>query len=204
MIHCIEGSVTPLDERVLADLRSPRRHRPAILFDEDYLSALPFIHGGTPVNPYFTDSKGITRRIGWFVTMYDQQTELPGPVQEDHMYGDGDTRIIDRSLPHLLNGEMSIYSEGGSGIRFYPFAALYEDPCKDGSAPHTLAWYFGCGNDSLCFDISATPHAVVYCNFDSAAALNDWEYDSKPYDYRHLVPVAPSFRHFARMLRPQP
>ena len=204
MIPCIEGTVTRVDERVLGQLRSERSYRSAISFDRDYLLALPSIHGGTPIAPYFTDSTGATRRVGWFVSMYDEQTELPGPVQEDHMYHDSDTRVVDRSLPYLLKGEMSIYAAGENESRFYPFAALCEDSAEDSSAPFSLAWHFGCGNDSLCFDTSTTPSAVVYCNFHNAvAALNDWEYNGKPYDYGHLVPVAPSFKHFAHMLRPQ-
>lgn len=168
MIQCVDGSVLPLDERALGKLLDDDFWR-SLRFDQDYLAALPAIHGGTPVKSYFTDANGTVRRVGWFVSMYDEESELPGPAQEDHMYHDDDTRIVDRSLPYLLGGESSIYwllEEGP--IWFYPFAALYEDAHDEGSAPVTLAWHFGDGSDSLCFDTSTEPFSIVYCNFRRA------------------------------------
>ncbi len=171
-------------------------------FDPEYVTALPHLHGAIPVRQYFRDSAGALRRVGWFVTMYDLDSDLPGAVQQDHMYHDSDTRIIDRSLIYLLDGESSIYRPlEDSPIRFYPFAALHGNPL-DESGPITLCWHFGYGDDCVCFDTSTDPISVVVCEFDNAMAAFV-EYDSdldNKYDYNFLIPVAPSFADFAQML----
>lgn len=175
-------------------------------FDPDYLAALPTLHGAKPVRQYFVDGKGNLRRIGWFVTIYDLNSDMPEPIQEDHMYHDCDTRFIDRSLIYLLDGESSIYRPlEDEPVRYYPFAAIHRNPLED-SEPSTLCWHFGCGNDCVCFDTSTDPFSVVVCEFDKAKAAFV-EYDSDPnnaYDYSFLIPVAPSFADFAQMLRRTP
>ncbi|QDV67695.1 hypothetical protein Poly24_13970 [Rosistilla carotiformis] len=200
MIDCLDETVQPLDvaalNRLLTDTGSGLR------FDDDFLSAIPRIHGASPVNQYFTDKAGAVRRIGWFVSFYDFDSDLPAPRQVDCMYGDNDTRVIDRSLQYLVRwGDMSIYGPFDDKRAFYPFAALYRDPKNDHSAPFSLCWHHGDGNDSLCFDTSTSPCSVVYCNFDNAQdAFCRWEYDDEQYDFGHLVHVADSFSDFATML----
>ena len=209
MIECVPGTVLPVDERVLHELRHDDHWVKwwRLRFDDDYLATLPSIHGGIPTRPFFTDTSGQLRRIGWFVSIYDDKTDLPGPRQIDHMYHESDTRIVDRSLPYLLDGECSIYAVmDDNPIRYYPLAALCEDPLDEGSAPFTLAWHFGCGNDSVGFDTSTSPFSIVYCNFENAiAAFNAFESDpEQPYDYSFLIRVADSFAEFAKQLRTLP
>ena len=210
MVECVEGTVSPIDQRVLNRLLASNNSHgwEGLRFDEDYLSALPAIHGGTPVNPYFTDSIGRIHRIGWFVSVYDHESELPGDLQEDHMYHESDTRVIDRSLPYLLGGESSIYAPVvDAPLRFYPFAALHGDPIDgDDSAPFTLCWHFAYGQNSLCFDLSTNPISVVFCEYRKAidAFIKYDDHPDNHYDYGFLVPVAKSFAEFVTLLRYSP
>ncbi|PHS05028.1 MAG: hypothetical protein COA78_15770 [Blastopirellula sp.] len=202
MIDCIEETVLPVDQRVL-DLLLHSEYWNDLRFDPEYLATLSSIHGGTPTKQYFTDSTGNIRRIGWFVSMFDEHSKLPGDFQEDHMYQEQDTRVIDRSLPYLLDGESSIYRPLEDGpVRYYPFAALYNKE----SVPFTLCWHFTCGQNSICFDTSTDPFSVVLCEYDKAVEAfmeYDRELDNR-YDYSFLAPIADSFREFAKMLRSTP
>ncbi|MCA9179461.1 MAG: hypothetical protein KDB14_33630 [Planctomycetales bacterium] len=208
MIECTPGSAMPICQRSLASLLAGNYWHvdQALRFDPDYIAALPQLHGAHPLRPYFRDSRGHLRRIGWFVTMTDLDSDLAGPTQVDHMYHDSDTRIIDRSLIYLLDGESSIYRPlEDSPMRMYPLAALHSDPLDD-SEPISLCWHFGYGNDCVCFDTSTDPISVVVCEFERAMAAYV-EYDSAPenkYDYSFLIPVAASFADFARMLTVTP
>jgi hypothetical protein len=208
MIECIEGTALPICNRSLDSLLYGDywHNRERLRFDSSFVAALPTLHGAKPVRQYFVDGNGTLRRIGWFVTMYNPDSDLPKPVLPDHQYHDSDTRIIDRSLIYQLTGESSIYRPlEDAPIRFYPFAALYENPLVD-TEPTTLCWHFGCGNDCVCFDTSTDPISVVVCEFDRAlAAFDESDNDlENTYDYSFLIPVAPSFAAFAKMLTDAP
>lgn len=209
MIECVEGTVTPVDERVLRKMQTDSHwvEWHGLRFDDEYVKTLPLIHGGTPRKPYFTDATDTVRRIGWFVSFYDEESALPGPALQDHMYGGEDTRVVDRSLPYLLDGCSSMYCQlDDLPTRFYPFAALYDDPHDESTAPATLCWHFSSGSDSVCFDTSTTPFSIVYCNFRKAldeSANCDYDLDYV-YDFGHLIRVANSFQEFAKSLRAAP
>ena len=208
MIECVTNSSMPVCQRSMDSLLKSDFwcKDQGLRFDPEFLASLPELHGATPIRQYFRDSAGTLRRLGWFVTMYDMDSELSEPRREDHMYQDSDTRIIDRSLIYLLGGESSIYRPlENASVRYYPFAALYTDPLID-SEPLTLCWHHGSGNDCVCFDTSTDPISVVVCEFSRAVDAFT-EYDSEldnRYDYQFLIPVAPSFSTFAEMLGTEP
>ncbi len=69
MIECHPQTLILIDERVINSCSSVRYN---LKFNEIYLKELPKFHGGVPIAPYFTDSNGEIRRIGWFVSILDE------------------------------------------------------------------------------------------------------------------------------------
>lgn len=197
MIECTRDSVIPIDERVI------RRVTDDVTLDPDYVHNLPSFHGGTPLDQYFFDASGVVRRIGWFVALIDERSELAPPFQTGTYYSDIDTRVDDRAIPAILNDEVCPFHFGN---RILPMAALYtDDQIPTSLRLHTLDWL---PSDSLCFDMATWPHAIVYCNAETAVeqALK-WDDDrtnTYEFTYDFLVPVASSFQQFASQLSRSP
>jgi|GEM_PF-4274944 len=185
------------DSRVLTGLLEGGHLRPPVEFDPLYVEALPNIAGRTPLNPYFSDPAQVPRRIGWFVGFLDEQSILPRvPTSYQALYRGLDSRIVYRSLPSLIDEEYSIYR---TGDRIIPFAALY----SENRHPENLQNYDRTPDDSLCFDISTSPHTVVICDGKLASkSVWDFEYEDGPeeeYDL-FITPVASSFADFLMLL----
>ena len=119
MITCRENSLLPIDRRVIDYVATSPAFR--LNLDSDYLDGLPTMHGGVPVAPYFTTPSGETRQIAWFVSYLDAKSDLPEPFERAFDYQDNDARIDDRSIPGIMNDEVSPYL---GGERIFPFAAL--------------------------------------------------------------------------------
>lgn len=206
MLKCVPNSVLPMDRRVLESLTRSLGFN--LAFGPDYLAALPEIHGGTPEMAYFTTPNGVVRRIGWFVSFLDEESELPGPFQEAFYYFENDWRVDDRSIPWVISDEVNPYLDGE---RIFPFAALY----TNGEEPLTLRLYSldSYPDDSLCFDQSTTPQSVVLCYGKQATEeAVRWDesirWDEGPTEevnYEAFTEfIAGSFREFVTMLRAKP
>ncbi|MCA9072797.1 MAG: hypothetical protein KDA84_27930 [Planctomycetaceae bacterium] len=201
MLKCVPKSVLPIDQRVIDFLLQSIGF--SLSFDPDYLAALPDIHGGTPENAYFTTPSGVVRRIGWMVSFFDHESELPVPFESAFYDFENDCRVDDRSIPALLNDEVTPYLDGQ---RIFPFAALY----TNGEEPLSLRLYSldSYPADSLCFDQSTTPHSVVICNGERGtyeAIRWDEDLDLETPNYENYTEsIAGSFREFVTMLRAKP
>lgn len=197
MIKCRDDSLLPIDQRVIDYIVTSAAF--GLHLDSDYLAALPDIHGGVPVAPYFTTPSGETREVAWFVSFLDTHSDLPGLFESAFYYQQNDTRIDDRSIPGILNDEVCPYH---GGERIFPFAALV----THGNSPLTLRLYTldSFPGDSLCFDVSTTPHSVVICNGREASKevvrWDEGEIDELNYE-DFTERVADSFSDFAKMLR---
>ncbi len=83
-------------------------------FDPAYLRHAQKYHGGIPRKQYFTAENGKTYRLGRFLTLVDEKTELQPPVRPSWEFPGQDSRIdwsvleaIDREGPtcrHLFAG----------------------------------------------------------------------------------------------------
>ena len=199
MLTCHKDTVLPIDDRVLQSVKDGYE----LQLDQAFERLLPDIHGGIPETPYFTTRSGIVRRVGWFITCYDFDSELPGEFQNACYYSNHDERVDDRSLWALL-GDLTSPFFGGE--RVFPFAALWS---PESGFPSTLHFYSldSYPDDALCFDISTAPHSVVLWKgrhaTDELMKFEDGECDEPDYS-AFTEQVAGSFSEFVGMLRAEP
>jgi|ERR1022692_397231 hypothetical protein len=86
--------VGPVDWRVVRFIESYRNHR----FDSSYLGHIQQFHGGIPGKQYFQAQNGKTYRVGRFLTLVDEKTDLQPPFRPSWEFPERDIRI-DWSVP---------------------------------------------------------------------------------------------------------
>lgn len=146
------GSVDLRVVRLIAD-----RHGKKL--DPSYLANVEQHHGGVPARQYFTDARGVWHRVGRFLPLIDNRSELSPPFQRSEDFPQRDARIewgvltlIEEDAPsawHLFGGE-----------RLLPFAALY----RNTTHPDALSLTEGKTN-LLAFqyaELDARPRVVVW------------------------------------------
>lgn len=200
MITCKKETVLPIDQRVLDYVATSSAFH--LNFDSDYLRSLPSFHGGIPLAPFFTTPNREIRQVAWFVSFLDDNSKLPKPFESGFYFRNKDARISDRSIPGIMDDDVSPYLDGK---KIYPFGALVTDE----QVPLTLRLYTldSYPGDSLCFDVTTSPHSVVICNgrlaTEEVVRWDNGETDEIDYDV-FLQYIAGSFSDFAKMLRMEP
>src|SRR5690349_19597328 len=96
----------PVDWRVVRFIEGYRQHK----FDQSYLEHIEKFHGGIPGKQYFTARNGATFRIGRFLTLVDEKTDLQPPFRQSWEFRDRDIRI-DWSVLTLIDEDGPINRE---------------------------------------------------------------------------------------------
>jgi len=203
----------PFDEDVLELVESMiegDRH-----LDASYVAHLRTFNGGIPGKQYFTTSGGKTYRVGRFLAMVDEESELPAPEQPHFEFGDMDARAVN-GVPFLMDCEGPVCR----GLLYLiPFAALYFGD----NHPDEMSIHRGYV-DLLCFRYAnrgpdcPRPSVVVWKGESAAAEYERWseeldsmmDGESEDVDadaeaavrYEDFTEeVAPDFDAFLKMLR---
>jgi hypothetical protein len=191
----------PVDERVAEFIQSYRKRR----LDPAYLAHARRFHGGIPGRSYFTAADGETYRVGRFLTLVDDESELPPPARPSWSNPGRDSRI-DWSMLTLIDEEGATARHLFYGEELLPFAALYCGP------HHPDGMGLDDGNvDLMAFFFEGERSSVVVWRSDRAAdEYWRWEEDLEqdedaPVRFADFtVPVAPDFESFLRLLRAEP
>ena len=196
----------PVDMRVAHFLEEYRGYK----LDPSYLHHLRKWHGGIPGKQYFDAEDGVTYRIGRFLTLVDDDSQLEPPRRPSWEFPDRDVRIdwsaltvIDQEGPscrHLFGGE-----------ELLPFAALYRGQLH----PDEMSLTSG-DCDLLCFFYEPKgrrPRVVVwhdhaaqkeYLRWEAALKASGWQEDELVRFEDFTVRVAPDFDAFLKLLRSEP
>jgi hypothetical protein len=186
-----------VDMRVAKFLEEYRGHK----LDSSYLRHVQKYHGGVPGKGYFDAEDGKTYRVGRFLTLFDEDSELEPPSRPSWEFPERDIRI-DWSVLTLID------QEGPSCRQLFdkllPFAALYRGKLHPDKMSLTRA---DC--DLACFHYKSKkgrPRVAVWLSTESANEYLRWEAagcDEVRYD-EFVVPVATDFDAFLEMLRAKP
>jgi hypothetical protein len=191
----------PVDERVVDFIQSYRKHR----LGPVYLEHARRYHGGVPGKQYFEAADGKTYRVGRFLTLVDEETELEPPARRSWSNPGRDIRV-DWGMLTLIDEEGAAARHLFYGEEMLPFAALYWGP------HHPDGMDLGDGNvDLLAFFYEGERSSVVVWRADAAAVeFRRWEAalrqdEEEPVRFADFtVPVAPDFESFLRLLRAEP
>lgn len=165
--------------------------------DAAYLAQAGNLHGAVPDKQYFEAANGQTYRVGRFLTLVDDDSELDeNPDWRSWEYGE-DARI-DWSVSMLKDGDAPI--PRGLGESIVPFAALYSGdvhPDRLGTGEY--------GNvDLLCFLYGIENERPAIVVWEGAKAPMDYT-DEEEIEYSDFtIPVAATFDQFMSCLREQP
>ncbi len=154
------------------------------VFDPSYISALPQIHGGIPVNQYVKIPSGKTIRIGRFLIILNESS-----------WDNVSDRRLERSIQYLTDGEHA--TARGLSHSLIPFAALYTD--FGGHPDNNGLSHSDC--DLLCFDIRSTPAKIILWRAKDAHE-ECWDgFDEEFSDYNKFTEiVANTFEEFSHLL----
>lgn len=191
----------PVDERVVEFIQSYRKHR----FDSAYLEHVRRYHGGVPGKRYFEAADGETYQVGRFLTLVDEESELSPPARPSWTNPGRDIRI-DWSVLTLVDEEGATARHLFYGEKVLPFAALYCGP------HHPDKMGLDDGNvDLVAFFFGVERSAVVVWRSDKAAVeFRRWEEELRHDENAavqfsdFIVPIAPDFARFLRLLRAEP
>jgi hypothetical protein len=191
----------PIDWRVVRFIESYRKHK----FDSSYLDHVEKFHGGIPGKQYFTAVNGATFRVGRFLTLVDEETDLQPPFRQSWEFPERDIRIH-WSVLTRIDEDGPISRELFAGEVLWPFAALYWGPHH----PDEMGTEEGGIVDHLCFHyVSDEKRPSVIVSLAQQAQQEVFRrelgrrYDAVRYaDF--TVPVAPHFDAFLELLRRQP
>jgi hypothetical protein len=191
----------PADRRVAEFIQNYRKRR----LDPAYPEHAGRYHGGIPGKQYFDAADGNTYRVGRFLTLVDEDSELEPPRRPSWSNPGRDIRI-DWSMLALIDEEGATARHLFYGEELLPFAALYCGP------HHPDEMGLDDGNvDLLAFFYEAERSQVVVWLADEAAVeFRRWEAELRqdeedPVRYADFtVPVAPDFASFLRLLRAEP
>ena len=118
-IKVIESSFAgPIDDKIIRWIEKNKKP-----IDKSYLTFIEKNHGVIPMNGEFTSEKGDLYKIGRFLTLVDETSELTSPTIQSK-FKDRDARI-DWSIYTLIGEESATYRGFIDGERLLPFAALY-------------------------------------------------------------------------------
>jgi len=188
-LRCDPNSLAgPVDERCLQAVQ--REY--GFAFVPEFLSALPMLHGGVPVQPGFQTPLGASRSIGRFIPIVDDHSTLHGPFAPYPPDPSVDLRLF-HSLEHILGRDSSALFFGYR-VRFVPFAALVTNDIHPDALDHT-----NCECDFVCFDVDNSHSIVLFRGNDAGNAYNrlvDLD-DELDVDYESFTePLADSFSDF--------
>jgi hypothetical protein len=197
----------PVDSRVVRVLAD--RHSKVL--DPSYLAFVEQHNGGVPVRQFFTDARGMTHRIGRFLPLFDNRSELPRPFRPSLKFPQRDARIEWGVLTLIEEDSPSAWWLFG-GERLVPFAALY----RGVKHPDTLSLVEGDVN-LLTFVYAqpdARPCVAVWLAQQArdeyerwscvVAGVNPCEHDEPVRYDAFTVPVAADFENFLAGLRERP
>jgi hypothetical protein len=187
----------PVGMRVARFLEKYHGHK----FDPAYLRHTQKYHGGIPGKQYFNAKDGHTYRVGRFLTLVDEKSELEPPPWPSWEYPKQDSRI-DWSVLTLLD------QEGPSCRNLFekllPFAALY----RGSHHPDGLSLTDGDANllGFLYDSMRQRPQVVVWLAHEAQREFFRWE-EAGCDEVRYAdftVAVAPYFDAFLALLRAEP
>ena len=110
----------PVDLRVARSLEKYRGNK----LDSSYVRHVQKWHGGIPGKQYFDAEDGKTYRVGRFLTLVDDESELAPPPRPSWKFRERDIRI-DWSILTLIDEEGPSCRNLFGGEELLPFAALY-------------------------------------------------------------------------------
>jgi hypothetical protein len=202
----------PADMRVVGFIQD--YHNNSRRLDPAYVQHALRFHGGVPGKQYFTAADGKTYRVGRFLTLLDEDSELEPPVRPSWTNPGRDIRI-DWSMLTLIDEEGPTARHLFYGEELLPFAALYCGPhhpdqmgLDDGNVDLLTFCYHG-----------GQPRVVVWLADKAAVEFHRWEAallqaerQAEPCHVEEVpvrvtdftVPVAPDFESFLRLLRAEP
>ncbi len=195
----------PVDLRVVRFLEEYRGHK----FDPSYLRHIQQWHGGIPGIQLFDAEDGKTYRVGRFLTLVDEKSDLEPPSRPSWEFPEGDVRV-DWSVLTLIDQEGPSCRHLFGGEELLPFAALYWGP------HHPDGMSLTDGNvDLLGFLYEPErqrPQVVVWLAHAAQEEYERWEaalgasrWSEEPVRYEEFtVPVAPDFDAFLALLRAEP
>jgi hypothetical protein len=195
----------PVDSKALSDIEE--RH----VLDPGYREFIFACHGGIPVEQYIK-GKGQNYRLGRFLTILDQNSQLTEKFQPHFEYSDIDSRVA-RSVAFAINSESNTSRALFYGQRLLPFAAFYagehhpDDLCLDRAYV-----------SMLCFDYKSQgtrPPVVVWHAHEALKAYFKWEEANCPFegpdgnvpkvDYEDFTEhIADNFDEFLKLMQQKP
>ena len=190
----------PVDWRVVRFIESYRKHK----FDLAYLEHIELFHGGIPGTQYFDAGDGKTYRVGRFLTLVDEKTDLQPPFRPSWEFPQRDIRIDWSVLTHIdEEGPNCMCLFGGEVL--WPFARLFwRDQHPDGMGITEAGVV-----DLLSFLYESDdqrPRIVVWSALRAFNEYEKWE-SAGCGEVRYAgftLSVAPHFEAFLQMLRKQP
>jgi hypothetical protein len=189
----------PVDIRVARFLEKYRGHK----LDAAYLRHAQKYHGGIPGKQYFDAEDAKTYRVGRFLTLVDEKSELEPPPRPSWEYPKQDRRL-DWSVLTLIDQEGPSCRNLFGGERLLPFAALYWGP------HHPDGMSLNDGNANLLAFLYESkrrrPRVVVWLAPEAQREHFRWERagcDEVRYQ-DFTVGVAQNFEAFLALLRHEP
>jgi len=189
----------PVDMSVARFLEKYRRHK----LDLSYLRHVQRYHGGIPGKQYFNAVDGKTYRVGRFLTLVDDKSELEPPPRPSWEFPQRDIRI-DWSILTIIDQEGPSCRHLFGGEEIIPFAALYWGP------HHPDGMSLTDGNVNLLgflYELMLhRPRVVIWLAHEAEIEYRRWEEaDCDEVRYTDFtVPVAPHFDAFLELLRVDP
>jgi hypothetical protein len=174
--------------------------------DPSYLQHIQKWHGGIPGKQYLDAQNGETYRVGRFLTMVDEESDLEPPSRPSWESPERDVRI-DWSVLTLIDQEGPSCRHLHGGENLLPFAALYWGPNHPDEMSLTE------GNVNLLvflYEQRELPRVVVWLADEAATDYGRWEKSLKASDLNEdeevryedfTLPVARDFNAFLQLLR---
>jgi hypothetical protein len=189
----------PVDRRVVNFYEQYKGHR----LDASYLRHVEKYHGGIPGKQYFDASDEKTYRIGRFLTIVDEKSELDPPYRPSWEFPPQDIRI-DWSILNPIDQEGMSCRALFAGDQLLTFAALYYGSVH----PDNMGLTEGI-IDLVSFMYESKkkrPRVVVWLARNATKEFIRWE-KAGGGEIRYsefTIPVAPHFTAFLQMLRSEP
>ncbi|MDY8135399.1 hypothetical protein [Aquimarina sp. 2201CG5-10] len=114
-----ESYVGEIDFRVLSWIEEHKNK-----LDKSFLFFIKKHHGTIPINGEFKSKKGQIYKIGRFLTLVDETSQLASPIIQSK-FNNRDARI-DWSIYTLIDEESTTLRSFIDGKRLIPFASLYQ------------------------------------------------------------------------------
>jgi hypothetical protein len=194
----------PVDVRVARFLEEYRGNK----LDPAYLRHVSEWHGGIPGKQFFDAADGNTYRVGRFLTLVDEESELTPPPRPSWEFPKRDARI-DWSILTLIDQEGPSCRNLFGGEKLLPFAALYYGQhhpdgmsLTDGNVDLVGFLYESKRRRPRIVVWLAHPAQKEYRRREAALAGSKANEEVRYEDF--TVPVAPHFDAFLELLRGEP